>query len=353
MAPSEDADGSGDAVTLDTSSRDAGEQYEASVTFARSYQPRCGSPIGDRKRVLVTGFGRFKSGMTVVDSNASGQIVSSFLPAAPYPDVRSTEISLDKDVSVGRATRELPGYGEVDVCAMILPVSWDLAAVLVAKEIETFSPSFVLMNGVAAARQAIWVELGAVNRVSQRSGADGLQPVAPPRKEDAKVLEEASREELSRGNLLSFQAVQASAREAFSRHAAETDDRVRFDEIVKGGVILAGFPRETGTYVCNNLTYVTGWLMDHPGREVKLMQASTPRGEKPSFVPVTLAGDHHEVPRVFVHWPRDLADRHREASVDVMSSIISAQLRALDTTDAPVRGDNAWADPTVKGGEFY
>ena len=46
---------------------------------------------------------------------------------------------------------------------MILPVYWDLAAILIAKEMDSFEPAFVMMNGVAGQRQPIWIELGATN----------------------------------------------------------------------------------------------------------------------------------------------------------------------------------------------
>lgn len=54
-----------------------------------------------------------------------------------------------------------------------------------------------------------------------------------------------------------------------------------------------------------------------------------------------------------MHWPRDIRGAHTSAAADVMGAIIGAQLRALDTGDAPTLGDIARADPSVRGGDFY
>jgi hypothetical protein len=59
------------------------------------------------------------------------------------------------------------------------------------------------------------------------------------------------------------------------------------------------------------------------------------------------------VPRVFVHWPSDLADRHHGAAADVMRAIIAAQLAASARGGTPTIGDNSLADPSQQGGEFF
>lgn len=351
-----DSESSEDAITVDTSTPRARRQYDANVAFATSYVPKCvrsAARSSEGPRVLVTGFGRFMN----IGDNATGRIVSALVPEARYPetappapgDVDEPEPQLE----VAGTTLDLPDVGEVDVCAMILPVHWDLAAILIAKEAQAFQPTFVLMNGVAGPRQPLWIELGAINRASRSvDGSNQLRPAASPGEPLVKIVETAAEREDAQPNLLSWQAVRASAREAIERHRGEVDGDAPFEDVVQGAD-LAGFPRPSNTYLCNNVTYVTGWLMSHPRREVSLLRASHPVADAPNDVRVTLDANLSNVPRVFVHWPSDLADKHHLAGADVMKSIIAAQLRATNDGDAPTPGDNSLAAANLGGGNFF
>src|SRR5262245_48720862 len=78
-----EAEGSENEVKVDTRSPQARKQYDANVAFSSSYTPRCKrSADATRPRVLVTGFGRFMS----IENNATGRIVSTLVPSAPYPE---------------------------------------------------------------------------------------------------------------------------------------------------------------------------------------------------------------------------------------------------------------------------
>jgi len=117
-------------------------------------------------------------------------------------------------------------------------------------------------------------------------------------------------------------------------------------------VKLAGFPRTSNTYLCNNVTYVTGYLMNHPGKEVKLLRASPAVRGKQNDVRVKMTNDFRSTPRVFVHWPSELADageEKHEAAADVMRAIIGAQIGDR----LPTKGDNALADPDLQGATFF
>ncbi|MDF2692423.1 MAG: hypothetical protein K0S65_806 [Labilithrix sp.] len=344
-----------DEITVDTSTPEARRQYDANATFASSYAPRCLPAAGAmRPRVLVTGFGRF---MTIAN-NATGRIVSTLVPEARYPETRPPTVGEidppEPQLSVAMKTIRLDEVGDVDVCAMILPVSWDLAAILIAKEADTFQPSFVLMNGVAGWRQSLWIELGATNRASRSvDGSNELRPAVGPGEESAKLIEGAPASEDAQGNLLSWSAVERAAQSAVEAHAGERDGDTSFEEIVHG-VSLAGFPRSSNTYLCNNVTYVTGWLMSHPGRQVRLLRANVRESGHINHVPVKLRTNLASVPRVFVHWPSDLADKHHDAAADVMKSILAAQLKAMRAGDRPTTGDNALAEPSLAGnGVFF
>jgi pyrrolidone-carboxylate peptidase len=340
-------------VKVDTRTPAARRQYDANVAFAMGYAPRCAPSASGRPRVLVTGFGRFMN----IENNATGRIVSTVVPAARYPETQppaAGEVDPpEPQLSVATSTLTLPGAGEVDVCAMILPVYWDLAAILIAKEMDAFHPTFVMMNGVAGGRQPIWIELGATNRAaSLEDGSNQLRPAVRANEQFAKIVDNAPKTENARANLLSWRAVESAAIAAVGRHADEVDERVRFGDLLQG-VELAGFPRNSNTYLCNNVTYVTGYLMSHPDTSVRLMKASPAVRGKVNEVKVKMATDLRAVPRVFVHWPAQMDNKHHEAGADVMRSIIDAQLTAMAHGDAPTPGDNAIAAPSLPGGDFF
>ena len=340
-------------VRVDTRTPAARRQYDANVAFATGYVPRCAPPTSGRPRVLVTGFGRFMS----IENNATGRIVSTLVPEAHYPETTPPAPGMvdlpGPQLSVATSTITLPGAGLVDVCAMILPVYWDLAAILIAKEMDAFQPTFVMMNGVAGGRQPIWVELGATNRASPLDdGSNQLRPALRQNDAYAKIVDNAAPGDNARANLLSWRAVESAATAAVERHASEVDEGVRFGDVLEG-VKLAGFPRNSNTYLCNNVTYVTGYLMSHPGTPVHLMKASPALRGRVNEVKVQMVSDLRAVPRVFVHWPAQMDNKHHAAGADVMKAIIDAQLTALAHGDAPTPGDNAIADPSLQGGDFF
>ena len=55
--------------------------------------------------------------------------------------------------------------------------------------------------------------------------------------------------------------------------------------------------------------------------------------------------DMYSLPRLFVHWPSELAGAHLRSGAAVMGALIDAQLTALASyTDYPVEGENAIAE---------
>lgn len=340
-------------VKVDTRTPASRRQYDANVAFANGYVPRCARTTTAHPRVLLTGFGRF---MSIAD-NATGRIVSKVVPSAAYPETVAPAAGVvdppEAQLSVASSTIVLPNVGPVDVCAMILPVYWDLAAILIAKEMDAFEPTFVMMNGVAGSRQPIWVELGSTNRAAQLDdGSNQLRPAVSGNDSFARIVETAARSEDARPNLLSWRAVESAARDAITRHAADEEQGTRLGDLLPD-VKLAGFPRSSNTYLCNNVTYVTGYLMSHPGKQVRLLRASPVLRGAVNEVRVEMKTDLRAVPRVFVHWPSEMATKHHAAGAEVMKSILDAQLSALARGDAPTPGDNRLADPTLSGGDFF
>jgi hypothetical protein len=329
-----------DAVVVDTSNPRARAQYEANVAFARAYAPRC-SIRGSNKRVLVTGFGRFLSNST----NATGQIVSRLVPEATYPMTTQPEDGAvdppEPQTSVALGTVQIDG-APVDVCAMILPVYWDLAAILIAKELEAFAPDFVMMNGIAGSHQPLWIELGSVNRaMALEDGSDVLRPVPPAGQTHAPIVPGAAARDEKKGLLLSWNAVKTGALQAI---AARKDTLGS----VLDGAAFAGYPRSSNTYLCNNTAYVTNYVMSYPGRSVTLLKAST----SPTSVRTRVARDLRQVPRVFVHWPSALKGDQLDAAADVMKAIMGAQLAATARGDRATVGDNAMAEISPSGDTF-
>jgi pyrrolidone-carboxylate peptidase len=351
--PAADEAPEADAVTVDTTSPAARAQYDANVSFALRYRARCVPAPGARRRVLVTGFGRFlDSGV-----NASGQVVSALVPGLRYPVTRQPTNGGPDDpepqTAVAQGTITLPTVGAVDVCAMVVPVYWDLAAILALKEAQSFAPDLVVMNGIAGLAQDLWIELGSVNRaMTLRDGSDLLVPRAPAGQSYAPLVPSATAAERTRGLLLSWDEVRAAAQGAIDGRAAVTADGRALADVLTG-VKLGGFPRDSNTYLCNNLSYVVNYAMDHPGRTLTLLQASAARRGFPNRVAVRLTRDLRPSPRVFVHWPSLLAGPQLDAGAGVLRAMIDAQLAALDGRGAaPTRGDNTRAQLVASGDTF-
>lgn len=342
-----------DAVTVDTSTPAARAQYDANVSFAVRYRARCTAGSSTRPRVLVTGFGRFLDNVT----NVSGEVVSGLVPGMRYPVTERPPAGTPDDpapqTAVAQATVTLPKVGPVDVCAMVLPVYWDLAAILALKEAQAFAPDLVVMNGIAGPSQDLWLELGSVNRaMALRDGSDVLLPRPPAGQTYAPLVPSAPASERLRGMLLSWDDVRGAAREVIEGAATvESDGRALRD--VLPGVKLGGFPRDGNTYLCNNLSYVVNYAMDHPGRALTLLQASSTRRGVPNRVSARLDRDLRRSPRVFVHWPSLLSGPQLGAGTDVLRAMIDTQLAALAGRGAaPTRGDNARAELMASGETF-
>lgn len=340
---------SNEAVVVDTSSVASRAQYDADVAFIKSYVPHCKPSSSGRPRVLVTGFGRFLS----TEDNATGRIVSKLVPAATYPVTHQPaagKVDLpgpQTSVALGKVT--LPVAGDVDVCAMIVPVYWDLAAILVAKEIDAFGPSVVVMNGIADSVQDLWLELGTVNRaMPEVDGSNHLVPIAGPNGQQTKLVPSASKADDARGLLLSYKVVESATRNEIAARAGHLEGGVRFGDVLTGAS-LAGFPRTGNTYLCNNIAYTVDYLMDNPHTAITLLKASKPVQGRTNAVTVSVTRDVRAVPRVFFHWPSTLTGSHVDDAAHVLEAALDAQ---LTTKTAATRGNNAIAEIQSTGGTF-
>jgi pyrrolidone-carboxylate peptidase len=312
-------------VILDTESELAWAQYQANLAFARSYRPRSRA-VGGRPRVLLTGFGRFGAH----PRNASGMIACRWV-GRPFlesdPPTAGAVASPGSQLAVIQETVSLAGLGEVEICAMVLPVAWDLAAVLVLREAEAFAPDLVVMNGIAAERQPLWLELGALNRAKRAADASAI---LEPR--DPTIIAGAAP---SLGNRASFSALAASAAAAI---AAEKD----LSTIAPGAVLAPARP--SNGYLCNSTTYAVGHGMSRPGERIVLLEASHPRGSEHGLA-ITLERDLSRVPRLFVHWPSAIEGDGLDAATRVSKAIVACQ---LTTAEPPIGGDEVESGDVVE-----
>lgn len=328
-------------VKVDTESELGWRQFRRNVAFAEGYTSVCAAPEqgSTRPRVLVTGFGRFMTNR----ANATGEMVSELLAELTYPLTDPPAPGEVDDPApqtrVAQGLVTLDGVGQVDVCAMVLPVFWDLSAVLVLAELAAFRPDVVVLNGIAGTRQPLWLELGARNEAT--ASPDGSNVLAP--EEGSPLLATAAEADFGLANLLSWEPVRLAAERALGELADTPEEGEPFGDVLQG-VRFAGYPRASNTYLCNNTTYVVGYAMDHPGQVLTLLEPSHPRPGDPPGVRVELPAGFEATPRVFVHWPSRLDGAHRSAGVAVLRAMLDAQLLALRDGPAPARGDNAFAD---------
>jgi pyrrolidone-carboxylate peptidase len=338
-----------DEVRIDTRSTLARAQYDANVDFVSSYRPTCTrEKRAGVKRVLVTGFGRFLS----IGDNATGRIVSA-LSGLDYPATEApAEGEIDPpapQLAVGIQQVAWPLSGTVEICAMILPVVWDVAPILLLRELEAFQPDLVLMNGVAGNRQDLWIELGGVNDATPLEDGSGILTPYDQRDENGHVpiLDDAPH---THPNLMSWTWVQEAARAA---RETETGLDAEFGSVLTG-VSLAGFPRSSNTYLCNNITFVTSYMMDTTNVTEQLLVASEPIEGRANAVQVALSRDYSHVPRAFLHWPSELTFGQRaQNGARVLAALADAQLAAEDSEHAPAPGSNDLAAPDLGGGDTF
>lgn len=324
-------------MLLDTRAELAQRQYQAGLAFLRAYTPRSASHAESKcPRVLLTGFTRFGNNL----DNPTGRIVEQ-LSGATYPTSsvpQPNEID-DPAALTSVATRQIvvTGIGEVTLCGMILPVQWDIAPVLVAKEIEAFKPDLVLMNGVAAGRVGIplRLELGSANcAVAKVDGSAITQPAGPYADTTwgpaISLLENGPAVAPGR---LSWDAVQRGVERELDRLARAGDPLTQ----TITGVVRGMFPSRWLTYLCNNLAYTINYLMDNPDVVLRLYQSSAAVGSAVNGVEVGLTADFRDVPRTFVHWPDVPAGEYKSAA-RVALAIIEAQLVAYAMHDSAAYG---------------
>jgi len=263
-------------------------QHDANVSFARAYVGRPATRTAGRKRVLVSGFGRFPSH----DSNATATLVARLAGLeAPRAPTSGPVDDPAAHVLVADFALRLPRAGVVDARVVVLPVFWDVAPLIALREIDAFRPDVVMMNGIGRDDQPIVLERSALNRAAAR--------------DDATLRVRGSGAEI----------VVGGARVRSLSCAAA-------DVVAAAGMEL-GEAREDNAYLCNQLAYVVEHAMASPERVLRVLRRS------PEDEGVELAiGDLRATPRMFVHWPAALSEAGLDAAAGVIRRALDAQLCA-------------------------
>jgi pyrrolidone-carboxylate peptidase len=220
--------------------------------------------------VVVTGFGAFPG----VSRNATADIVRA-LGAESGIALRARS-HRTRDFAVGRGALQLPSGRSVAASLMVVPVAWEAAGALVAKEARATRASLVVMCGVAAARQAIFVEAAATAARTTRRDAFGVRPwrtARAPRSTAATLAVDAARDALERAL------------------AIETASSPDLAAVVQGVVIRRA---RTDAYVCNATAYDVA----------RSLSSRAAHG--------------------FVHWPKDIAEGDVPACARVLAAMIDA-----------------------------
>ncbi|MEM1032845.1 MAG: hypothetical protein AAF928_15460 [Myxococcota bacterium] len=279
------------------------------------FGPRPATWSRDTRRVLVTGFSRFGEHAR----NASAELLGHLTPELtvprfpPPPADRRGTLSPEPYFSAAAepVSWSTADGGDVGVMAVIVPVMWDLAAAVVLRAIEHVDPEVVVMMGIAGDTQPLWIELGASNQTHARPDVTGhLTPVP-----DARVLPGGP---LVEGHRASFELLLGAGRRAWKREEEVLGD-------VMPSVELVGFPRPRNAYVCNATAYVVAHALNHPRRELTLLEGS----DDQRGVTFRFRRDRGHVPHVFLHWPsRLLAPPRAAAAARILRALIVAQLDA-------------------------
>jgi pyrrolidone-carboxylate peptidase len=261
-------------------------QHAANVAFARRYTGRPSSRDAARKRVFLSGFGRFPGH----DTNATATLVCRLAGVEPPRAIGGDDFDDPAaHVLVADFSMTLPHAGVVDARVVVLPVFWDVAPIVALREIDAFRPDVVMMNGIGRDEQPIVLEQAALNRAAAR--------------DDASLR------------------VRGSGREIIVGGPRARRLSCSAEHVVQVAGIELGEAREDNAYLCNQLAYVVEHAMASPEGALRLLHR-TPDDEGVELV----TGDLRATPRMFVHWPAALSGSRLDSAGDVVRRALDAQL---------------------------
>jgi pyrrolidone-carboxylate peptidase len=252
-----------------------------SRALVESFRPRIGAGA---PRVVLTGFGSFPG----VSRNATAEMIHAIAASANITMARPSFRAPELETGRGRIT--LSSGREIDLSLMVLPVLWDGAAALVAKEARATRASLVIMSGIAGKLSAITIERFATTARRTLKDAFGVRPVRNRGASSAC------------GTAFDTECALAAAREAIAKEAILATANVVCREL-----------DATNSYVCNATAHVTARLASRGARVLR--SAGAPEG----IAIARLRAAHG-----FVHWPGELRSEQAPACGNVLLAMVSA-----------------------------
>lgn len=172
------------AAHAETTNTDLGKGNAAVARrFAEYIEKRqgCEANQSGLPRVMLSGFGLFSG----AQFNISGAVIDNLSRDLPFhDDARGILSDADLGARVVNKILRLPS-GPVSACLLLLDVQWDLAAAVLAYEMDRFQPEVLIMSGRGSLRAII--EAGAQNKAVAMHGynPDGSpnlenRPIAQP-----------------------------------------------------------------------------------------------------------------------------------------------------------------------------
>jgi len=244
----------------------------------------------DVPRVVLTGFGAFMD----APRNATEEMIRAL----------ASELGIDlharsfraRELATGRGLARLPSGLGVQLSLMVLPVAWEAAGALVAKEARATRASLVIMSGVQGRVRAITFEK--VATTARRRLVDELG-VRPRR---------ATRATRALATTLDVDVARAAAEAALARES--------FGDAVSGAIVRE--LDETNAFVCNDTAHLTARLTSGSARVLR-------SGAAPEGIAIPRVG---RVAHGFVHWPKELESAHAPGMARVLVASVAALLSA-------------------------
>ena len=244
--------------------------------------PSSGAPC-----VVITGFGTFPN----APRNATAEMIAAMARDANIAMRQPAFVA--PDFALGRGV-----IGGVRVSLMVLPVLWDAAAALVAKEAHATRARLVVMCGIAAKVSGITIEGFATGARRTLRDRFGVKP--------------AFRRGASQARRSTFDTERA--RDAAAAAIAR--------EGLGLSVVCRGLEADNN-YVCNATAHVAAQLATRGARVLRSSGA-------PDGVRVSRMSASHG----FVHWPADIPPNHTGACARVLAAMAMELIAKRDVEAA-------------------
>jgi hypothetical protein len=255
-----------------------------SRALVESFRPL---PSSGAPSVIITGFGTFPG----APRNATAEMIASIARAAGVTMRQPTFRA--PDFFVGRGALE-----GVRVSLMVLPVLWDAAAALVAKEARATGARVVVMCGIASKITSITIEGFATGARRKLPDRHGVRPV---------LTHGASH---VRRTTFDTERARDAARAALAR------------EGLAMGALCRGLEVDNN-YVCNATAHVAARLAVRSARVLR--SSGAPEG----VLAPRMSASHG-----FIHWPADIQADRIEACARVLAAIARALIAKRDAEAA-------------------